>query len=223
MEPDLINKSLHEIHSFFSEIQRFSSSYSYQQDETEIHDASEQIISPSEISLPSFGSAFRDKFTFYNVSADHKHSTQDQLRDNHMSDTPLIDNYSSNSMCSSPTMSIISERKQESLDRYSKNIYPNSTAGTDDSSNDDCIDKTAMQSEVDPGIFLQKINSFDKIKSHESDQTKSFKNSGKSVPKLLDSPNSDLKCVMFIKKFIHGIRCLEINMDGKICKDNPKA
>ncbi|GFT00866.1 hypothetical protein NPIL_1341 [Nephila pilipes] len=169
-------------------IQRISSSNSYQQVETEICDASKQIISPN------------------------------QLRETHVSDPSLIDNYSRNSMWSSTTMSNILDRKQESLDRYSKNIFPNSTTGTADTSSDDFIDKKKMQSEVDPDIFLQKTKSLEEIVSHESDQTKSSKHSRKSIPKVLRSLNSILKLITNDKNYDEDFTkdCLEVKTNERL-------
>ncbi|GFS96789.1 hypothetical protein NPIL_676851, partial [Nephila pilipes] len=155
MDQDLCNESLYENQFHVSESQRILSSDSYETAETDRFDASEQITSPKEFSLPSFGSAFRDKASFYNFLVDPMHSNQDQLRDNQNSDTSLHDNHTNNGMCSSTTELNTSEKSQESFDRnFGHYVFPHRISGSADTPIDDCYDEEAMQNEVAPNIFL---------------------------------------------------------------------
>ncbi|GFU32998.1 hypothetical protein NPIL_554671 [Nephila pilipes] len=219
MEQELSNKSSYQVPSLFPEFQRISSSYSYQQAETDRFDASEQIISPSEFSLPSFGSAFRDKVPFYNFLVDPMHSVQDQLRDNQNSYIPLSDNHTNNGMCSSTTTSNTSEKSQEIFDRnFGHYVFPHRITDSADNLKDNCYEVKAMQNEVVPNIFVPQTHSYVEIESNETDHTKSFENFDKCVSRQLNSNESNLNCETCRKLFSNKSmleKNLIINTDKK--------
>ncbi|GFT56288.1 hypothetical protein NPIL_626791, partial [Nephila pilipes] len=216
MEQELSNKSSYQDPPLFPEFQRISSSYSYQQAETDRFDASEQIISPSEFSLPSFGSAFRDKVPFYNFLVDPMHSIQDQLRDNQNSYIPLSDNHTNNGMCSSTTTSNTSEKSQEIFDRnFGHYVFPHIITDSADNLKDNCYEGKAMENEVVPNIFLPQTHSYFEIESNETDHTKSFENFHKCVSRQLNSNESNLNCEKLFSNKSMLEKTLIINTDKK--------
>ncbi|GFU08619.1 hypothetical protein NPIL_29901, partial [Nephila pilipes] len=148
MDQNLRNKSFYENQSYFSECPRNSNSHLYQEAETETRDAIEQVFCTSDFSLPSFGSAFSDKFTFYNFSPDPMHSIQEQMRGNHFNDTPLPENYSNNVSCTSTTISNFSEKSQERLDGCLLNVFSENTVDAEYTPMNVCIDGKTMSYDV---------------------------------------------------------------------------
>ncbi|GFS36740.1 hypothetical protein NPIL_282011 [Nephila pilipes] len=199
MEQNLSNKSLYQNQTDASNFQRISKYHSYQQTESATCNGSEQIISPSQITLPSFGSAFPYKATYKNP-LDPINLVQGRLRDNNQSDTALPDNYSILDSCSSPTVSNISERSQEILEGCSLNVFLKNTTNADYTSMDDCIDGTATQNNVTPSILVPEIHSLEEIESHATDQPDTSETCVSRIPLHLMSINSPLKCVICGKK-----------------------
>ncbi|GFT69904.1 hypothetical protein NPIL_453101, partial [Nephila pilipes] len=129
------------------------------------------------------------------------HSIQEELGGNHFSDTPLPDNYSNNGLCSTTTISNISDRSKETLDGCMLNDFSENAVDAEYTPMNVCIDGKTMSYDVAHGMLQPEIQSTEEIESHEPDQTKASENCGKIVARNPDSINSKLKCQICGKHF----------------------
>ncbi|GFS96619.1 DDE_Tnp_IS1595 domain-containing protein [Nephila pilipes] len=198
MEQDSINKSLYDNYYHVYEPQQSSNLHSYEKGEVKRCNASEQIISPKEIALSSFGSVCPPKVNFYNIPTDPIYSVESRLAGNNLSNISLLqqvtDNYSDYRTFSPTAVSSVCEKSQEILDESSSTVFSNNTTCAVLTPLYDCFDGVAMDCGMAPNIYIPEIHFFEDLKIHGTDQTDSSENCWKDLTSHLDSINSIPKC-----------------------------
>ncbi|GFT23233.1 hypothetical protein NPIL_529881, partial [Nephila pilipes] len=175
MEQHLIDKSLYKNYYHVDEPQRSFNPQSLQLGEIKRCNASEQIVSPREFALPSFGSACPLNVFSSNIAPDPIYSVHGILAGNNLSNTPLpqqvTDNYSNFGTFSPTTVSSAYERSQEILDGSSSNVFSNNTTCAAPKSMYDYFDGGAMDYDMALNIYVPEIHFFEDLQLLGNDQT----------------------------------------------------